>query len=117
MGRSLKSPRRGDIVTVAVSGDYGKPRPALIVQSDAFDELPSVMVVRLTSELHDWPAFRITIEPTPENGLRTTSQAMIDKATAVPRTKIGAVIGHADSATMRVIRNALIKFLTLDEEP
>lgn len=100
-----------------MSGDYGKPRPALIVQSDAFDELPSVMVVRLTSEMLDWPAIRITIEPTPENGLRTTSQSMIDKATAVPRAKIGDVIGRADAATMGNVRRALIKFLTLDQEP
>ena len=75
------------------------------------------MVVRLTSELRDWPAFRITIEPTSENGLRTASQAMIDKGTAVPRAKIGGVIGRADVATMRSVRRALIKFLTLDEEP
>lgn len=28
--------RRGDIVTIALQGDYGKPRPALIIQSDLF---------------------------------------------------------------------------------
>lgn len=47
--------KRGDLVTVALSGDYGKPRPALVIQADAFDQLGSVTVLRLTSELHDWP--------------------------------------------------------------
>ena len=29
--------KRGDIVTCALSGDYGKPRPAVVVQSDLFN--------------------------------------------------------------------------------
>lgn len=50
--------KRGDLVTIAVSGDYGKPRPALVVQDDAFAELSAVTVLRLTSELNDWSLFR-----------------------------------------------------------
>jgi len=53
--------RRGDLVTIAVADDYGKPRPALVIQSDAFRALGSVTVLRLTSELHDWPTFRVTV--------------------------------------------------------
>ncbi len=30
--------RRGDIVIVAFSGDFGKPRPAVIVQSDYLND-------------------------------------------------------------------------------
>src|SRR5271155_3055014 len=85
--------KRGDLVTIAVSGDYGKPRPALVVQANAFDTLASVTVLRLTSELHDWPTFRVTIAPTPENKLRVSSQVMIDKAVTVPREKIGKPLG------------------------
>jgi mRNA interferase MazF len=70
--------KRGDVVTIALPGDYGKPRPALVVQADAFEALPSVTVLRLTSELHDWPLFRITLTPGQRNGLRATSQVMID---------------------------------------
>ena len=40
--RGLEGVRRGDLVTVATSGDYGKPRPALIVQADAYAEHPSL---------------------------------------------------------------------------
>ena len=55
--------KRGDLVTVSLPGSYGKPRPALIIQSDLFDEHPSVTVLPITSELRDAPLFRITIEP------------------------------------------------------
>ncbi len=101
-------------MTVAVSGDYGKPRPALVIQADAFSEIGSVTVLRLTSELHDWPSLRVTVEATESTGLRATSQIMIDKATAVPREKIGGVFGCLDATTMRTVNQALIIFLDLD---
>ena len=104
---------RGDLVTIALSGDNGKPRPALVVQADAFRELASVTVLRLTSELHNWPLFRVTIEPDRANGLRQASQVMIDKAATIPRAKIRRRIGFADAATMRSVSTALAAFLGL----
>ncbi len=77
--------KRGDLVTVAVSGDYGKPRPALVVQADVFDLHPSVIVLPLTSEIHDAPLFRVSVGAGKETGLRVPSQIMVDKATTVPR--------------------------------
>src|SRR5256885_6050691 len=71
--------KRGEVVTVVVPGAYGKPRPALIIQSDLFDEHPSVTILPITSELRDTPLFRITVTSTPENGLLKTSQVMEDK--------------------------------------
>jgi mRNA interferase MazF len=69
--------RRGDVMTVAAAGDYGKPRPAVIVQSDAFPEIhASVIVCQMTSELFDAPDFRITVNPSRANGLRVPSQIM-----------------------------------------
>lgn len=70
--------RRGDLVTIALQGDLGKPRPALVIQSDLFDEHPSVTVLPVTSELRDTPLFRITIEPNAENGLQKPSQVMVE---------------------------------------
>ncbi len=105
--------KRGALVTIAVSGDYGKPRPALIVQSDAFDLHPSVVVLPLTGELHDTPLFRIGIGPGQGTGLEKPSQVMADKPTTVPRAKIGAPIGQADSTTMDAIDEALRHFLGL----
>lgn len=109
--------KRGDLVTIAVGGDYGKPRPALVVQGDAFAELPSVTVLRLTSELHDWPTFRVSVEPTAENGLRKPSQVMVDRAIALPRERAGPVFGRLDAGTMAEIGRVLSAFLELDRPP
>jgi mRNA interferase MazF len=106
--------RRGDLVTIALSGDYGKPRPALVVQDDAFDALTSVTVLRLTNELHDWPLCRITVEAARGTGLQRRSQVMIDKVATVPRSRIGQRIGRLDGDTMRAVSAALAKFLGLD---
>ncbi len=105
--------RRGDIVTIAVSGDYGKPRPALIIQADSFDALPSMTVLRISSELHDAPLIRILLSPDPENGLREPSQIMVDKAVTVPRSKVGGRIGRIGPALIRSVDNALQVFFGL----
>jgi mRNA interferase MazF len=104
---------RGDLVTVVVPGGYGKPRPALIVQSDAFGEIPSLTVLPLTSDLQPTPLLRITVEPSPANGLERASQIMIDKAVTVPRAKIGRHIGRLDAALMPEVGSALAAFLGL----
>jgi mRNA interferase MazF len=105
--------KRGDLVTVAVSGDYGKPRPALVVQADAFDLHPSVIVLPLTSELYDAPLFRVAVGVSKETGLRAASQIMVDKATTVPRGKIGPRIGRVSAITMHAVDDALRGFLDL----
>src|SRR5271155_213185 len=105
---------RADLVTIALSGDYGKPRPALVVQADAFDGLTSVTVLRVTSELHDWPLFRITIEANEDTGLQKRSQVMVDKAATVPRSRIGQRIGCLDIDRMEDVGTALARFLGLD---
>jgi mRNA interferase MazF len=106
--------RRGELVTIAMGGDYGKPRPALVIQSDAFLDLPSVTVLRITSELHEWPLLRVTIAPNAVNGLRKTSQIMIDKAATVPRAKLGPSIGRVEADTLHSVDLALQAFLGLE---
>ena len=104
---------RGDLVVIAVSGDYGKPRPALVVQSDEFADLNSVVVLRLSSERRDFSLFRIDVRPTPENGLRHPSQVMVDKAVTVPLARIGQRIGRLNDDTLRAVDRALGRFLGL----
>lgn len=100
--------RRGDIVTVAAAGDYGKPRPAVVVQSDAFPEShASVVVCQMTSELVEAPAFRITIEPSPENGLRVPSQVMADKPVTIRRERIGRRLGRLTHDEIALLNAAL----------
>ncbi len=107
--------RRGDLVTIAVNGDYGKPRPALLIQADPFADLPSVTLLRLTSEIVPAHLTRLTVQPTTESGLRAVSQIMIDKAVTVPREKVGAVFGHLDDTMMRAVGRALVAFLGLED--
>jgi len=102
---------RGDVVTIALSGDYGKPRPALVIQSDLFDTHPSVTVLPVTSELRDAPLFRIAVTPSAFNGLRKPSQVMVDKPQTVARTKIGNTIGRLDDDSMLGVTRALAVFL------
>jgi mRNA interferase MazF len=106
--------RRGDLVTVAASGDNGKPGPAVIVQTDAFPENhASVVVCQLTSELADAPDFRVTIEPKPENGLRFKSQVMADKPVTMRRERIGPKIGRLGNQDMARLGIALAFVLGL----
>ncbi len=106
--------RRGDVVTVAASGDYGKPRPAVIVQTDAFPERhASVVICQLTSELADAPDFRVTVEPKPENGLRVISQVMADKPVTIRRERIGRKIGRLGGPDMARLGVALAFVLGL----
>ena len=103
--------RRGDLVTVATPGDYGKPRPALVVQSDLFDELPSVTLCLVTSTLRDAPIFRITVDPSSTNGLQRLSQIQVDKIMTVARERVGGVIGQLDDATLLKVNRSLAVFV------
>lgn len=106
--------RRGDVVTVAAAGDYGKPRPAVIVQTDSFPEThASVVVCQMTSEIADAPDFRVTIEPSARNGLRTPSQIMADKPVTIRRARIGRSIGRLDERDIARLNVALAFVLGL----
>jgi mRNA interferase MazF len=104
---------RSDLVAAVMAGDYGKPRPALVIQSEPFQELDSVTVLPLTSDMRNWPLFRITVYPNHDNGLREPLQIMIDKAATVARRKVGRRIGQLDDVTMRRVDRALARFLGL----
>lgn len=99
--------RRGEIVTVAVQGDRGKPRPAVVIQSDWLAETDSVLVCLLTSTVREAPLYRLTILSTPETGLRQASQVMVDKIVAVRRDKCGPAIGRLDEAAMLALNRLL----------
>ena len=106
--------RRGDLVTVAATGDYGKPRPAVIVQTDAFPEShASVVVCQLTPELVNAPDFRVTVDPKPENGLRVASQVMADKPVTIGRERIRRKIGRLSNQDMARLSAALAFVLGL----
>lgn len=103
--------RRGDLFTVAMPGDVGKPRPALVIQADPFAETATVTVLLLSGTLVDTPLIHLDVEPTPENGLRKRSQVMADKAMTVRRERLGEPFGRLDSDTMLAVTRSLALFL------
>lgn len=92
--------KRGDIVIVAVKGEYGKPRPAVIVQADEIEDIDTVLVCLFTSNREQVRSFRYLVEPSPENGLRAPSSIMVDKITIVLRNKIESPVGRLSPAEM-----------------
>jgi mRNA interferase MazF len=105
---------RGDIVVAVASGDYGKPRPAVVVQTDVLQGvIDSVIVCPLTSTLVDAAMIRPTVEPTPENGLARRSQIMTDKIVALHRDRVREVVGRLDQATLRELDRSLLFVLHL----
>jgi mRNA interferase MazF len=103
--------KRGDIVTVAMSGDFGKPRPALVVQSDGFQDAGTVTILLITSTPIEAPLLRVPIHPSQTNGLTVPSFIMIDKAMSVKRARIGKVTGEAGEAIMLTVTRNLAVFL------
>lgn len=99
--------RRGDFVTVSLQGVYGKPRPALVVQSDLLTDLSSVVLCPVTSDIRD-ASFRVIVEPNPANGLRVLSQVMVDKISTLPRNTISEPFGRLDDERMKVVDRALL---------
>ena len=100
-------------MTVALQGEQGKPRPALVIQADSFSELPAVTVLPITGALVDAPLVRVLVEPTPGNGLAKPSHVMVDKPQTPLRTKIGPAFGRLDDSVMLAVNRALAVFLGL----
>ncbi|WP_256582267.1 type II toxin-antitoxin system PemK/MazF family toxin [Pseudomonas sp. MYb185] len=98
-------------MTVAMAGDFGKPRPALVIQADLFNEHSSITVLPVTSTLIRAPLLRITVQPSVENGLKKPSQVMVDKAMTIKRDKIGPAFGHIDADALVEIERCLALFL------
>ena len=106
---------RGDIVIAVLRGDYGRGRPALVVQSDAFNPThASIVVCPITSHLVEAPLFRVPLRASAGTGLRSPSQIMIDKMMAIKRERIHQVIGRADGASMLRVDRALKLWLDVN---
>jgi mRNA interferase MazF len=102
---------RGNLVTIAMQGDFGKPRPALVIQADQFSQHSSVTVLPVTSTLIAAPLLRVTIQPSTGNGLHKPSQVMVDKVMTVKREKVGQAFGNLDADALVEIERCLAVFL------
>jgi mRNA interferase MazF len=103
--------KRGDVVVVAPPGEYGKPRPALVVQTDGLQNFETVSMALITTTLREAPETRPAIQPSPGNGLRLPSEVMVDKIQPIKHSRIGPVIGTLSGADMdRVTRSLAVFF-------
>ena len=108
--------RRGDICIAAVRGAFtGKPRPVVIVQDDRFDANDSIVVCPLTTDPTQAPIFRLSVQPSAESGLRAPCRMMVDKLTAVPRRRLGRLVGSLASEEVKALNRAIFVFLGLAE--
>jgi mRNA interferase MazF len=110
--------RRGDIWTVSGGKDYaGKPRPVIIVQDDSFDATDSITVCAFTTDPTEAPLFRLPVEPSERNGLRSSSRLMVDKIATVPKSKVGERIGRLDDEDVVRLNQAVMVLLGLTVSP
>lgn len=108
--------RRGEIWTVAGGSAYtGKPRPAVIVQDDRFDANDSIVVCPITTDPTSAPMFRLPVPSNSRTGLRTPCRLMVDKVTAVPRSRLGHLVGRLNAAELKTLNGAMFVFLGLSE--
>jgi mRNA interferase MazF len=106
--------KRGQVWIMSGGHDYaGKPRPAVILQDDRFDEIDSITMCAFTTDATEAPLFRLPVAPTALNGLKRESRLMVDKITTVPRTKLGQQIGRLDDEDMVRLNRAVLVFLGL----
>ena len=108
--------RRGEIWTVAGGAAYvGKPRPAVIVQDNRFDANDSIVVCPLTTDQTSAPTFRLPIPSNARTGLRAPCILMVDKLTAVPRKRLGTLVGTLNAVELKRLNRAIFVFLGLSE--
>jgi mRNA interferase MazF len=107
--------KRGDLIAIAMTGDFGKPRPAIILQTDRVVYTDTVLVCLITSDLTSHIPYRIDLPSNAQTGLRKPSQIMSEKTYAVLRRKCGPVFGRVEDDVLDKLRTALGFILGFDE--
>lgn len=102
---------RGDLVTIAIQEEFGKPRPALVIQATSFSEHSTLTILPITSTLVSAPLLRVSVQPGMGNGLHKRSQIMIDKIMTVKREKVGVTFGRIDADVLVEVERCLAVFL------
>jgi mRNA interferase MazF len=87
----------------------------VIVQDDRFDANDSIVVCPLTTDPTPAPIFRLPIPSNTRTGLRSPCRLMVDKLTAVPRTRLGTLVGRLNRDELKALNGAIFVFLGLSE--
>lgn len=103
--------KRGDIVIIALQGEHGKPRPAVVIQATRFADGRMIAIVPITSELIQAPLYRVDLTVGPGTGLRKASQAMLNMIISAPAKRIDQKIGRVDDDAMLEMSRKLAVFL------
>ena len=93
---------RGEVWTIAASGSMSKPRPAVVVQSDACETANTVVVCPLTTFGNGG-----FIGPSESNGLAKPSRPMPQQVAAIKRARLGEMVGRLSDDEMELVSDAL----------
>ena len=108
--------KRGDIVTIALQCDLGKPRPAVVVETDRLKPSTHILVCPGTSFVRpEIELRRVLVMPDGSNNLRAPTHFQIDRLIGIRRENCGVVIGQLDADTMDLINTKLLAILGLAE--
>ena len=103
-------------MTIALQGDLGKPRPAVIVETDRMHPSTHVLVCPGTSMVRpDVEPRRVLVLPDEANRLRSPTHFQIDRVIGIRRESCGAVIGQLSPDVMTEIDERLMAILGLAE--
>ncbi|GHU97454.1 hypothetical protein FACS189483_03450 [Spirochaetia bacterium] len=80
--------RRGEIWTVRWTGFAGKPRPALVIQSEKYLQTGTDILALITSEDSHASDVRLAVVADERNGLLHDSYICLDKLMAIPLINI-----------------------------
>ena len=105
--------RRGDIIIVAPPGEFGKPRPAIVIQADLAMNGETVTFLPITSDLEHFMKIRVPVVPDAVNGLRKPSEVMVERIQTTSLSRIGGIVGHLDRKSMLAVESALMVHLGL----
>jgi len=106
---------RGEIWSVLWTGLAGKPRPALVIQSERYRLTDTDILALITTSRNEQGELRLPIKADDDNGLLQDSYICLDKLMAIPLTNLGERYGRADDSIMAEIDARLIKVLGIGE--
>ncbi|MCL1798244.1 MAG: type II toxin-antitoxin system PemK/MazF family toxin [Eggerthellaceae bacterium] len=106
---------RGEIWSVLWTGLVGKPRPALVIQSEKYRLTDTDILALITTTENVHGNLRLPIEATEDNGLMKDSFICLDKLMAIPLSNLGECYGRVSDDTMREVDARLIKILGIGE--
>ena len=97
-----------------MQGDLGRPRPAVVVESDAMPPTEHVLVCPGTSYLVEAAEpRRVLVLPDESNGLRLPAQFQSDKVSPARRDRCGDIVGRLDSRSLSDLTMQLGELLGL----